>query len=205
VAPADPVRWPRVGLGNVERFGDALDDWFDREETPLWITEYGHETLPLEPLGIDTALQARYAEDALALAAGNLRIRMFLWFVFRDRTGNPWQSGLLGGDGSPKPALARFAEVAERVDGRNPLLPEDVEVARVPALELAFHTPAGTPIQVTIDEAEEVAVTLERDGWLHVPVEGRSGEVLGLRATDPHGHSVVRTVRLGGRGTIGVD
>jgi hypothetical protein len=205
VAPADPVRWPRVGLGNVERFGDALDDWFEREETPLWITEYGHETLPPEPLGIDTALQALYAEDALALAAGNPRIRMFVWFVFRDRTGNPWQSGLVRGDGSPKPALARFAEVAERVDGRNPLLPEDVEVARVPALELAFHTPAGTPIQVTIDEAEEVAVPLERDGWLDVPVDGRSGEVLGVRATDPHGHSVVRTVRLGGRGAIEVD
>src|ERR671918_2726940 len=119
-APAEPVRWPRVGLGNLERFGDALDDWFGQEGTPLWITEYGHETLPLESLGIDPALQARYAEEALALAAGNPRVRMFLWFVFRDRAGNPWESGLLGEDGAPKPALARFAEVAERVDGRNP-------------------------------------------------------------------------------------
>jgi hypothetical protein len=131
---------------------------------------------------------------------------MFLWFVFRDRTGNPWESGLLGEDGSPKPALARFAEVAERVDGRNPVLPENVEVARVPALELAFHTPAGTPIQVTIETGEEIAVPLDRDGWLDVPVDDRRpGEVLGVRATDPYGHSVARTVRLGGLRTIEVD
>jgi hypothetical protein len=206
VAPADPVRWPRVGLGNLERFGDALDDWFEREGTPLWITEYGHETLPLEPLGIDTALQARYADDALALAVENPRVRMFLWFIFRDRAGNPWESGFLGEDGSPKPALARFAEVAESVDGRNPVLPEDVQVARVPALELAFHTPAGTPIHVTIERGEEVAVPLERDGWLDVPVDGRPGEVLAVRATDPYGNSVSRTVRLvGGRKTIELD
>jgi hypothetical protein len=205
VAPATPVRWPRVGLGNIERFGDALDDWFGRKETPFWITEYGHETLPSEPLGIDAALQARYAQDALALAVENPRVRMFLWFIFRDRAGNPWESGLLREDGSAKPALARLAEVAVRVDGRNPVLPEDVQVARVPALELAFHTPAGTPIQVTIERGGEVAVPLAHDGWLDVPVDGRPGEVLGVRATDPYGHSVSRTVRLGSRETIELD
>src|SRR5262245_41520167 len=38
VAPHQSVRWPRVGIGNLERFGTALDEWFGREETPIWIT-----------------------------------------------------------------------------------------------------------------------------------------------------------------------
>ena len=205
VAPAAGVRWPRVGLGNLERFGAVLDEWFDREGTPLWITEYGHETLPAEPLGIDAALQARYAEEALDLAAGNERIRMFLWFIFRDRDGNPWQSGLLADDGLPKPALERFAEIALRVDGRNPLVPEEAEAARVPALELAFHNPVGTPIEVSVEQEDEVAVVLEPDGWIDVPVDGRPGQVLDVRATDPFGHSVSRTVRFGGNELIELD
>jgi hypothetical protein len=205
VAPEDAMRWPRVGLGNLERFGEALDEWFDREGTPLWITEYGHETLPVEPLGIDAAVQARYAEDALGLAVRNERVRMFLWFIFRDREENPWQSGLLGEDGSPKPALARFAEVAQRVDGRNPVVADDDETARVPALELAFHNPVGTPIEVAVEREDEVAVLLERDGWIDVPVDGGPGQVVGVRATDPFGHSVSRTVQFGGSEIIEVD
>jgi hypothetical protein len=205
VAPADPVRWPRVGLGNLERFGGSLDEWFGREDTPLWVTEYGHETVPAEPLGVDPALQATYAEDALTLAVGNPRIRMFLWFVFRDRVGNPWQSGLVAEDGAAKPALARFTELAARVDGRNPVLSDDVDVARVSALELAYHTPVGTPIDVTVGSGEEVEVPLEPDGWLDVPLETSPGDVLAVHATDPGGHTVSRTVRVLPSGSIQVD
>jgi polysaccharide biosynthesis protein PslG len=204
VAPSASVRWPRVGLGNLERFGDELDGWFDRDETPLWITEYGHETRPTEPLGIDPSLQARYAADAVSLAAGSGRVRLFLWFVFRDREETPWQSGLLAEDASEKPSFARFAEVAARVDGRNPVLPEGAEAARLPALELAFHTPAGTPIDVTI-ESEQTAVPLEPDGWIDVPVDGVSGDVLDVNARDPFGHTVSRTVRIQDSGVFEVD
>jgi polysaccharide biosynthesis protein PslG len=204
VAPADPVRWPRVGLANLDRLGAALDDWFRRDGTPLWITEYGHETRPAEPLGIGPSLQARYAADALALAAESPRVRMFLWFIFRDRAETPWQSGLLAQDGSPKPALDRFAEVAAGIDGRNPVLPDDADFARLPALELAFHTPAGTPLEVTV-AGEEVATALQRDGWIDVPIDGASGDVLAVRARDPFGHTVSRTVRLGDRDTFELD
>ena len=198
VAPVEPVRWPRVGIGNLERFGAALDEWFGREETPLWITEYAHETLPPEPLGVDPTLQASHAEEALELAAGTSRVRMFVWFIFRDRA-DGWQSGLLSEDAAPKPALESFAAVAARLDARNPVLPESSEVARIPALELAYHVPVGTPIDVTVDGARAPAVPLEPDGWLAVPVEDRHGGAgtLGVRATDAYGHSVMRTVRLG--------
>jgi hypothetical protein len=197
IAPADPVRWPRVGLGNLERFGEALDEWFEREETPLWITEYAHETLPPEPLGIDPELQARYAQDALALTVESERVRMFIWFILRDRDGNPWQSGLLSQDGSPKPAFEHFAAAAGRVDGRNPIAPEEGQEVRVPALELAFHNPAGTPIQVAVEQQREIAIPLEPDGWLEVPVDGRRGHAVEVRATDAFGNSVSRTVRFG--------
>jgi hypothetical protein len=190
------VRWPRVGLGNLERFGAELDGWFGREETPLWMTEYGHETLPDEALGIDPDLQARYAEEALLLAAESSRVRMLLWFILRDRAETPWQSGLVARDGSPKPALGRFTEVAARVDGRNPVVPDDTRVARVPALELAFYTPVGAPIDIVV-EGEQTTVLLERDGWIDVPVDDASGNVVSVSARDAFGHTVSRTVRLG--------
>jgi hypothetical protein len=196
ITPADAVRWPRVELGNLERFGESVDDWFDRDATPVWVTEYGHETLPDEPRGIDAALQAQFAEEALALVVGNPRVRMFVWFIFRDRLGNPWQSGFIAADGTPKPGLERFAAAAVQLDGRHPVLPGDADVARVPALELAYYTPAGAPIDVAVQGGEDVAVPLEQDGWLDVPVEAAPGAVLLVRATDSYGHSVSRRVRL---------
>ncbi len=199
------MRWPRVGIGNLERFGAALDEWFGREATPIWITEYAHETLPPEPLGIEPNLQARYAEEALDLAAENPRVRMFVWFVFRDRDDGLWQSGLLSEDSSPKPALEAFARSAQRLDARNPVLPESAEVARVPALELAYYVPAGTPVDVTVDGILTPAVPLERDGWLDVPLADPGRDTVDVRVTDAHGHSVTRTVRLRDSTSIGID
>jgi polysaccharide biosynthesis protein PslG len=205
IAPDEPVRWPRVGIGNLERFGTAVDEWFGREGTPIWITEYAHETLPPEPLGIDPALQARYAEEALRRAVDNPRVRMFIWFVFRDRADGLWQSGLLREDGSPKPTFERFAASAQRLDARHPVLPESAEVARVPALELAYYVPAGTPVEVAVEGAPERAVPLESDGWLEVPLSASQRDELDVRITDPHGHSVSRTVQLAERETIHTD
>jgi polysaccharide biosynthesis protein PslG len=196
LGPAEPVRWPRVGIGNLEHFGSTLDEWFGRDGTPIWITEYAHETRPLEPHGIDPALQARYAEEALQLAARNPRVRMFVWFVFRDRADALWQSGLLAEDASPKPALETFAASAERLDGRDPVLPESAEVARVPALELAYYVPAGTPVDVTVDGEREPTVPLEQDGWVEVPLDNQPRGELDVRVTEPHGHAVTRTLQL---------
>jgi Cellulase (glycosyl hydrolase family 5) len=196
VAPAEPVRWPRVGIANIERFGDSLDTWFGRDEIPLWLTEYGHETLPLEPLGVSPELQAQFAEEALALASENPRIRTFVWFILRDTSGTPWQSGLLDENGSPKPALETFTAAAASLDARNPVVPEDVDVARVPVLELAYSTPAGDPISVEIDGAAPATVPLGVDGWIEVPLENRTGTVLALQAVNPHGHAVNRSIEF---------
>jgi hypothetical protein len=199
VGPSEPVPWPRVGIENLERFGASLDTWFAREDTPLWITEYGHETLPLEPLGVEPELQARFAEEALARAAENPRVRTFIWFILRDTQGTPWQSGVLAEDGSPKPAFEAFAAAADALDARNPVLPQDADLARVPALELAYSTPAGDPIDVAIEGAEPASVPLREDGWIDVPLENRTSAVLELQATNPHGQAINRVVELGDR------
>jgi polysaccharide biosynthesis protein PslG len=196
VGPAEPVRWPRVGLANLERFGQSLDLWFGRTQTPLWITEYGHETLPLEPLGVAPELQAQFAGEALALAAENPRVRAFVWFILRDAAGNPWQSGVLDEHGSPKPAFATFTATARSLDCRNPVLPPDADVVHLPVLELAYSTPAGDPIAVDIDGADSASVPLGNDGWIEVPLENRTDTILEMQASNGHGQAVNRTVEL---------
>ena len=108
-APDHASRWPSVTLMSLERFGEALDGWFGRDDIPLWITEYAHESIPDEPRGIAPELQAEYAARALALAARVERVRMFVWFTFRDDHTNAWQSGLLDARGRPRPLYESFA------------------------------------------------------------------------------------------------
>jgi len=198
VSPSDPVRWPRVGIGNLTRFGDSLDHWFGREETPLWLTEYGHETSPGDPVGVDPELQGEYVAEALTVAAGNERVRLFTWFILRDTPGNPWQSGVLDESSEPKPAFAAYRQAATRLDARNPVLPEGADVARVQVLEIAYSTPAGEPISVSVEGGEDVSVPLGADGWLDVPLNGAAdnGPAVELRVTDPNGRSVERLVRF---------
>jgi hypothetical protein len=196
VAPDQDVRWPRIGLANLERFGASLDEWFGREEIPLWITEYSHETLPLEPLGVSPELQALFAEEAIAMAVDNPRVRLFVWFILRDDPGTPWQSGILEEDGSPKPAFATMTATAQSLDARNPVVPAGADVARIPALELAYSTPAGDPIDVEIQGAEPATVPLGSDGWIEVPIVNRTGTVLEMQATNPHGQAINRVVEL---------
>ncbi len=195
IAPASSVRWPRVALGNLELFGESLDDWFDRSGTPVWITEYAHETIP-DPAGVSLDTQAQFAEEALSLAAGNPRVRVLVWFTLVDRPTEPWQSGLVAEDGALKPAYERFATVAASLDPRNPVLPDDAAVARVPALELAHYVPAGAPVAVETDAGETYSVPLGEDGWLEVPVDDVGSQV-SLRASDEFGHAIERVVRVG--------
>jgi hypothetical protein len=118
--PSQRVKWPNVSLTSMPRFETSLDSWFKRKNIPIWITEYGHETKPGEPLGVTEAKQAAYLPQAVALAKNDPRVQMFIWFVFRDSAGSTWQSGLYRSSGAPKPALAKWRTVALPLDGRNP-------------------------------------------------------------------------------------
>ena len=117
-APTQKVRWPNVGMTSLPTLEAALDRRF-RKGIPIWITEYGNETRPGEPKGVTEAQQATYLAQAVAMARKDARVRMFIWFVFRDSTGSTWQSGLDRFDGTPKPAAARWSAAAAALDMRN--------------------------------------------------------------------------------------
>ena len=57
--------------------------------------------------------------QAIALAKKDPRIPMFIWFVFRDSSGSPWQSGVHRTSGAAKPAAARWAAAAKTIDQLN--------------------------------------------------------------------------------------
>lgn len=110
VAPDGEARWPAVTMPSLERFSEALDEWFERDESPLWITEFGYEAAPGEPHGVPEDLQADYATQALELAAEVPQIEVFVWFTFADGEGNPWQSGLLDAAGRERPVYESFRD-----------------------------------------------------------------------------------------------
>ena len=117
--PAQKVRYPNVAFSTLKQFETDLDKWFGRKNIPIWITEYGNETKPGEPKGVTEAQQAAYVPQAIALAKKDPRIPMFVWFVFRDSSGSPWQSGVYRTSGAAKPAAARWAAAAKTTDRLN--------------------------------------------------------------------------------------
>jgi hypothetical protein len=118
-APTQLSRWPNVTLSLLGRLGVELDRSFGRKGISIWITEYGNETKPGEPKGVTEAQQARYLPQAIAIARKDPRVKMFIWFVFRDSPTSTWQSGLYRLDGTPKPAAAVWSYVAGSLDARN--------------------------------------------------------------------------------------
>ena len=117
--PAQKVRYPNVAFSTMKQFESDLDKWFGRKNIPIWITEYGNETRPGEPKGVSEAQQAAYVPQAIAFARKDPRIPMFVWFVFRDSSGSPWQSGVYRTSGAAKPAASRWAAAAKTTDKLN--------------------------------------------------------------------------------------
>jgi Cellulase (glycosyl hydrolase family 5) len=115
--PSQRVSYPNVGLTNLNKLGDSLRQWFHRR-VPLWITEWGEQTAPEHSGGVSRAQQAKDAATALQLAAANPYVEMFVWFIFRDSTGQTWFSGLKTKGGQNKPAYAAFARTAKGIDGQ---------------------------------------------------------------------------------------
>jgi hypothetical protein len=114
--PTQKVRYPNVVLLTLPTFEKDLKTFFHRS-VPVWITEYGHETKPPDPHGVSYATQSKYAVQALNIAKNDPNVQMFIWFVFHDTSGNPWQSGLYTASGSQKPAYDAFGAVARLTDG----------------------------------------------------------------------------------------
>ncbi len=121
--PGQVVKWPNVSLASLPRFDTNLKKWFKRKSVPIWITEYGHQTRPEDPLGVSYATQSAYIQQAISLAARYPFVNMFLWFVYQDDQGQPWESGVYTRNGSPKGSSpSRFTSSARPFDPRNGLV-----------------------------------------------------------------------------------
>lgn len=118
--PSQMVKWPNVSLASLPQFDESLKKWFKRKSVPIWITEYGHQTKPPDSLGVSYAKQAAYIQQSISMAAGLPFVEMFIWFVFQDDQGQPWESGIYTAGGSPKgTSPTRFAVSARPLDARN--------------------------------------------------------------------------------------
>jgi len=156
--PLQKVRYPNVTLSTLPLFEQQLKTSFHRS-VPVWITEYGHETKPGEPNGVTTAKQAAYAKQALTIAKNDPNVQMFVWFVFRDSAGNPWQSGLELPSAAHKPAFNTFSSLARLTDGQS----LTVRAGRAPRLTvfvpyLSYYVASGTQVGVfyTVQDGSKV-------------------------------------------------
>ena len=118
--PTQIVKWPNVSLASLPRFNESLRAWFKRKSVPIWITEYGHQTKPPDAFGVSYATQAAYIQQSISMVSRYPFVPMFIWFVFQDDQGQPWESGVYTAGGVAKgTSPARFTASARPLDARN--------------------------------------------------------------------------------------
>ncbi len=121
--PSQIVRWPNVSLASLPRFDASLKAWFKRKSVPIWVTEYGHQTRPPDALGVSYTRQAAYIQQSISMASSLPFVTMFIWFVYQDDPGQPWESGVYTQGGAAKgTSAARFTASARPLDARNGVL-----------------------------------------------------------------------------------
>ncbi|HJR95593.1 MAG TPA: cellulase family glycosylhydrolase [Gaiellaceae bacterium] len=152
--PGQKVRWPNVSLASLPRFVKALDGWFKRASPRIWVTEYGHQTRPEDFMGISYAKQARYVRAAISMARKMASVEMFIWFVYQDDQGQPWDSGLYSRSGTAKGrSPAAFRAVATPLDARNSTFAfrrgTSRPVVKLFARKYCANDAVGTPIGMT--------------------------------------------------------
>jgi hypothetical protein len=152
--PSQIVRWPNVSLASLPRFEASLKTLFNRKSVPIWVTEYGHQTRPEDSLGVPYTTQAAYIQQAMSLSANLPFVDMFIWFVYQDDQGQPWDSGLYRPSGTAKgTSAARFSTSARPLDARNGLvtLPRGTltPLLNVYARRYCATNATGTPIGMT--------------------------------------------------------
>jgi hypothetical protein len=86
----------------------------------IWLTEYGYQTNPPDPiLGVSQLLQARYVSEAAYQAYRSPRVDMLIQYLYRDEPNvSRFQSGLVTVNNAPKLAFDAFqlplAQIARR-------------------------------------------------------------------------------------------
>jgi hypothetical protein len=118
--PSQKVRWPNVTLGSLPELEQHLTQLFRRKSVPIWVTEYGHETRPQDAFGVPYSTQSTFLRQAIAIARADKFVTMFIWFVYQDDQGQPWDSGLYTQTGANKGSSpSRFSAAARPLDARN--------------------------------------------------------------------------------------
>lgn len=197
--PGAPQPWPQVGLGNVGTFQTSLARWFHRPRVPLWLTEFAYRTSPQVAGAAAYPLQASYLRQALALARAEPGVEMFVWFGFRDRAGERWQSGLLDRRGRAKPALASFTDAGIRFRPTiEPLLQEGSKLRAGGASGAAAF---GSGISLSADGTTAlVGASGDADGagaaWLLARSASGWRHSAKLTADDPGARTFGRSVAL---------
>jgi hypothetical protein len=76
----------------------------------IWLTEYGYQTRPADPLlGVSQSLQARYLGEAALRAWVAPRVDLLIHFLVRDEDAvGRWQSGLYTFHDTPKLSASAF-------------------------------------------------------------------------------------------------
>jgi hypothetical protein len=206
--PTQVVRYPNVTLVTLPTFEKDLKKFFHRS-VPVWVTEYGHETKPPDPHGVSAATQAKYAVQALNIAKKDPNVQMFIWFVFKDTTGNPWQSGLYASGGNQKPAYNAFGSVARLIDGTT----FNVKAGTTPRVTmyvpyLGYYADPGAQVGMTYVVTEggrriaigQPVATLAADDSITFtvdfkPVKGHTYTVTAT-ANEINGHTEVRSALI---------
>ncbi len=213
--PSQVVKWPNVSLTSLPRLNTSLKTWFNRKSVPMWITEYGHQTRPEDSLGVPYSTQAAYIQQAISLAARYPFVNMFIWFVFQDDQGQPWESGLYTRGGVPKGSSpARFAASARPFDPRNNLvlLPRGTLTPLVNVLmrRACSNNAAGTPVGMTwrvfrgsrLIDVDQQTAPLKSDCSIDARIRIRGGVQRGQSYTVTFALNTANGVLLNRRFTI---
>lgn len=101
-------RCSTITMATLERLQAEVSRGFGAKR--IWLTEYGYQTNPPDRfLGVSRELQARYLAEAALRAYRAPRVDMLIQFLVRDEPlAARWQSGLVGFDGTVKPAYQAF-------------------------------------------------------------------------------------------------
>lgn len=213
--PSQVVKWPNVSLASLPRFNASLKTWFKRTSAPIWITEYGHQTRPEDSLGVPYATQSAYIQQAISLTARYPFVNMFIWFVFQDDQGQPWESGLYTRNGSPKGnSPTRFAASARPFDPRNGLLlvPRGTltPLVNVHTRRFCTNNSAGTPVGMTwrvfrgsrLIEVDQQTAPLRSDCTINARIKVPGGVARGVSYTATFALNVFNGGELNRRVTI---
>lgn len=149
--PRHRDRWITTGnLGSLSRLLRRIRARYRQpaRPVPLWLTEFGYQTHPPDPLGVSFARQAVYLDQAEYIAWRNRNVQTLTQFLLYD-DGPPYgltfQSGLRTQDGTEKPSYAAY---------RLPLWLPRARVRRGTRMEvwgLVRPAPNGTAVRVAID------------------------------------------------------